>query len=366
MPKVLYNASLQYSEFGLPSTFHHVGNGSITSRTINNVVADLASEIVHPNRNKLYHVFHHPDSQHDEIDQLDLRPWNFTTQQYPSEYCIYFVNSSKFANGKKPVNKQFTSTRSRRLEKIVFGTTTATSTPKKLKQMLDDIASFHIIIMRKVRTLEDANPSLRSFLPRDDVSLERCRKSHFSVPINWTYFNLISFLCSFYKSGDLDESCLKICHAIGIIDIFRLTGRTSDNNTEYTVIRGKRQRNFDNNVKEKLMEMKKMKRYSPYLMQRVLISNGEEGEVLGVIDGGKDKVVNGVSSGIETFFIRFIIHRDTDEPHFESKPFGKDQVALGLVRAKNTRKGGRSKIPLDHSGWITGKIGNRLMYVNDL
>ena len=56
----------------------------------------------------------------------------------------------------------------------------------------------------------------------------------------------------------------------------------------------KREFTFNTNAAEKLKEMKRRQSYSSYILQRVYISRGKFGEVLGFIDGGFDKVVDGV------------------------------------------------------------------------
>ena len=116
-------------------------------------------------------------------------------------------------------------------------------------------------------------------------------------------------------------------------------------------------RNFDSNVRQKLEEIKKKKSHVAYLMQRVSMSRARQGDVIGVIDGGKDNKRNGISFQIDSFSVRFLVDQACDSmaEHFESLPHSLDQVAIGLVRAKNKGRGSRCKIPLDDIAWETGK-----------
>ena len=77
-----------------------------------------------------------------------------------------------------------------------------------------------------------------------------------------------------------------------------------------------------------------------------------------VKDGGENKHKNGKPVGIRYFSVRFLVAVPYGQrgDHFESVPYAKDQVAIGLVRAKNKRRGGRCKIPLDDVSWKIGKI----------
>ena len=50
----------------------------------------------------------------------------------------------------------------------------------------------------------------------------------------------------------------------------------------------------------------------------------------------------------------------------ESITFAKDKIALGLVRARNRKRGGRSNIGLDDDAWTSGTICDRPLSESDL
>lgn len=371
-PIILQNASLQYDAYGLPSNFNDVENGSITTRTINKAIADISSPLAPTDIRSHYHVFHHPGQPHAHIENFDLRPYHIDQQRILTDYCIYFVHSSTFLNHSKPRKKTFTATRVGRLENIIFGNLQPRPNYKYLKQLLIDIGSFHVVLIQRVECLNDVNPSLRYFLPRDDISLKRCANIPHSVPSNWEYFKMISFTNEFFKSGDIESSCCRLGHALGVFDVYRLVGSighkkksSQGNSREYRPDLSKRQRDLNENVKKKIKEMKQRGSHSSYILERVYISRGREGEVLGVIDGGVDRLRDGHPEHIETFSVRFIM-QCCDNKKFESITFTMDKIALGLVRARNRKRGGRSNIGLDDDAWTSGTICDRPLSESDL
>ena len=155
--------------------------------------------------------------------------------------------------------------------------------------LLHDIRSFCLVMIHKVATIQDVNKSLQDFVPLSGRSMERVKEVAFSIPDTWTYFRFVCFSKTFYKNNYLDFSSWLLCHCLGIINIHRLTGsivQTKQNtstgeNSRFKI--GKRKRIFDLHVRQTLEEMKKKKS----LMQRVSMSRGKFGNVVGVIDGGE-------------------------------------------------------------------------------
>mmetsp|Transcript_5144 Transcript_5144/g.7675 ORF Transcript_5144/g.7675 Transcript_5144/m.7675 type:complete len:250 (+) Transcript_5144:446-1195(+) len=212
----------------------------------------------------------------------------------------------------------------KRIENILFAELRPNGSFKYLMNLLDDVGSFH--------------------------------------------FRFVSFSKLFFKNNDLDCSSWLLCHCLGIIDVHELTGsiaQTKQNAQSVGTSQvkcGKRMRNFDSNVRKKLEEIKKKKSHVAYLMHRVSMSRGRQGDVIGVIDGGSDNNRNGIPCQINSFSIRFLVDQacNTTTQHYESMPYSLDQVAIGLVRAKNKGRGGRCKIPLDDIAWNTGSLQNGL------
>ena len=163
--------------------------------------------------------------------------------------------------------------------------------------------------------MHDVNPSLRYFLPRDDISLKRCANIPHSVPSNWEYFKMISFTNEFFKSGHIESSCCRLGHALGVFDVYRLVGSIEHKkkssqgiDQEYRPTLSKRQRDFNENVKKDERDEARGS-HASYVLERVYISRGREGEVLGVIDGGVDQMKNGRPEHIKPFSVRFIMQR---------------------------------------------------------
>ena len=365
VPTLLQNAGLQYDDYGQPSNFDENNtNGCLTARTISDVISDLTAENA-PRSNQFYHTLHHPSHQHLRIHELNLHPFKLTTQDLQSNSVIYIINSSSFTKAKKPKSKLFTRTRIGRIEKILFGEVGPNFSYKYTTKILDDIESFHLVVLTKVNSLKEVNRSLQNFFPLNKFAADRMKKKSISIPKTWAYFRITSFTKSFFKNDDLDSTSCLLCHCLGILDVRELTGSMAlkkRSSHSGCVSVGKRQRVLDTKVKEKLDEMKKHKTYKSYLMHRVCIPR-REGEAIGVIDGGENKYKNGKSVDIRSFSVRFIVSCEYGESqdHFESVSYAKDQVAIGLVRAKNKRRGGRCPIALDHVAWKTGKINGCLM-----
>ena len=256
MPKILQHAHLEYDAYGLPSNFHDHENGRLTTRTIDKAIGEMSYALAPRRINQQYHIFHHPKKRHVNISNLNLRPYHINQQRIVTDYCIYFVNTSKFTTDQTPRSKLFSAERIRRLENIIFGNVTSKQTYLKLKQLLNDVGSFHLILIQKVHSSEDVNPSLRDFLPRDRTSLNVCNKVKYSVPSSWEFFKMTSFSKDFFKSGDLDSGCCRLCHALGVFDVHRLVGSigqlkksSKGENIEYL---SKREFTFNTNVAEKL------------------------------------------------------------------------------------------------------------------
>ena len=364
VPVLLQNAGLQYDHHGQPSNFDDNNtDGCVTARTISNVISDLTAENA-PRPSQFHHTLHHPSRQHPRIDDFNLHPFNLNEQQLRSDSIIYIINSSSFTNAKKPKSKLFSRTRIARIEKILLGEVGPKYSYKYTTKILNDIESFHVIVVTKVNSLKQVNRSLRSFFPLDKFAADRMKKNQVPIPKTWAYFRVTSLTKTFFKNNDLDSTSCLLCHCLGIFDVHELTGsmalkkRPSQSGCVSAGTVGKQKRVLDAKVKEKLDEMMKHKTYKSYLMQRVCVPRRGEGEAIGVIDGGENKHKHGKPVGIRNFSVRFLVYVPYGQrgEHFESVPYAKDQVAIGLVRAKNKRRGGRCKIPLDDVSWKNGKI----------
>ena len=375
MPEILKYAAQQYDRYGSPSKFHNYKNGRLTTRTITAAIEQLPSGNVQKDLNNTYHVFHHPQQTHADIDDLDLYPYHESIEHLHDDLCIYLVNSSSFISNTHVDDKKFGARRISRVTKILFGNVNTTRpTYKYIKQLLFDISSFHLVLIMRVNSIEEVNPSLRDLLPRSDEAKRRCRLAKFSVPTNWSYFRLTCFSKDFFKSGDLDQSCCRLLHALGVIRLNMLAGsigrteNTSEQNIrDDSLVNSIRQRNFDASVKEQLDEFEEKKSYTYYLLRRVCMSMGREGMVFGIIDGGEDEIIGNRPRRIKTFSVRFISNVCINEnQYYESLECSKDQVAIGLVQAKNKRRKGRSNLSLNHDAWNTGKIFGRMLTESDL
>ena len=363
MPVLLNHAALNYKDYGSPSKFNNTTTSCITSRTIANVVDNLHHENA-PSTKNWFHVLHHPSRQHRQIECLNLSPFELSGNTAISDCMFLLVHTSSYVMSEKPKRKQFSTARIKKIENILFGETKSGGSFRYLMNLLDDVRSFHLVMIQKVATLQEVNNSLQDFLPLSEISANRVKESAFSIPDTWKYFRFVCFSKTFFKNNDLDFSCWLLCHCLGIINIHQLTGSIVQTK-QYTpagdssqVISGKRKRNFDLHLGQKLAELKKKKSYEAYLMQRVCMSCGRNGKVIGVIDGGVNKKRNGNCCEIKSFTVRFLMDRacNTTADHFESLPHSLDQVAIGLVRAKNSGRGGRCKIELDDIAWKTGRL----------
>ena len=313
-------------------------------------------------------MLHHPLHQHPRINDLQLSPFKLENNVPHSDYMYFIVHTSEFIYSKKPKHKEFSPARMKRIENILFAELRPNGSFKYLMNLLDDVGSFHLVMVQKVGTLEEVNKSLQDFLPLNEKAAKRVDKIMFSIPETWTYFRFVCFSKLFFKNNNLDCSSWLLCHCLGIIDVHELTGsiaQTKQNAQSVGTSQvkcGKRMRNFDSNVRKKLEEIKKKKSHVAYLMHRVSMSRGRQGDVIGVIDGGSDNNMNGIPCQINSFSIRFLVDQacNTTTQHYESMPYSLDQVAIGLVRAKNKGRGGRCKIPLDDIAWNTGSLQNGL------
>lgn len=179
VPTLLQNAGLQYDDYGQPSNFDENNtNGCLTARTISDVISDLTAENA-PRSNQFYHTLHHPSHQHLRIHELNLHPFKLTTQDLQSNSVIYIINSSSFTKAKKPKSKLFTRTRIGRIEKILFGEVGPNFSYKYTTKILDDIESFHLVVLTKVNSLKEVNRSLQNFFPLNKFAADRMKKIHF-------------------------------------------------------------------------------------------------------------------------------------------------------------------------------------------
>ena len=192
MPQLLNHAALNYKDHGSLSKFNDTTNSCITSRTIAEVIDHLHHDNAPPTQN-WYHVLHHPSRVHCRIDNLDLSLFEFINTTVMSDCMFVLVHTSSFIILDKPKQKQYSDARIKRIKKILFGKTRSGGSFTYLMNLLEDVRSFHLVMIQQVATLEEANKSLRDFLPLSGKSLKRVKKVPFSIPHTWKYFRFTCF-----------------------------------------------------------------------------------------------------------------------------------------------------------------------------